>query len=173
MDDMHGDGVYFSNNEIIYKGNFTFGNLIGNGQMYNINDELIYNGEFLNGMPHGFGISYNIKQIRYICNWNQNFYNGYGLLIENNINKYGLFREGDLVEQINKIPKKFLKYLTNKELYDSNINLSKYTQPHTPPLIENMHICQNKAFNLTNMQSIDNKSNNTTVKTVYNPLNIR
>jgi hypothetical protein len=186
MDDMHGEGVYFSNNEIIYKGNFTFGSLIGKGQMYNIHDELIYDGEFLNSMPHGFGISYNNKQIMYVGNWIQNFYNGYGLLIENNINKYGMFREGELVEQINKIPKKFLKYLTNKELYDSNINLSKHAkplyfspiytkqpEPPAPPLIENIPNFQNQSFNLTNMKSFNNKSDNTTVKTVYNPMNIR
>ena len=151
--------------------------MTGVGKLYNINGELIYEGEFLNSMPHGFGLSYVNNEVSYVGKWNQNFYHGNGLLIENNTKKYGFFQEGVLIEQINKIPKKFIKYLNKKELYDLDINLTKYKQsiilspirmnlpePSAPPLIIEGQTVKSSITN--------NFKSNVATKTVFNPMNI-
>lgn len=169
QDLQHGKGKYITNNGFTYIGNFSVGSLIGNGEIYDINNELIYSGEFLNSLPHGFGISYLNGNIIYVGNWNQNYYHGYGLLIDNNIHKYGLFQEGNLVEQIYKIPKKFHKYINKKILYDSNINITKYITPTEPPLSETINIgIINPVLNVQK-----NSHNNLSDKSFFNPMNIR
>lgn len=103
-DEIHGVGKYISGNGYIYEGNFIFGNLFGSGKMYNMNLDLVYNGEFHNSLPHGFGISYLDNKLKYIGNWKQNLYHGYGVLVENDVNNYGKFHEGTLIEKVPKIP---------------------------------------------------------------------
>ena len=125
-DELHGKGKYINNNGYVYEGIFTVGVLLGHGNMYNENGDKIYEGDFLNNLPHGFGISYSETKILYVGKWNQNLYHGHGLLVENNTNKYGLFQEGVLIEQINKIPTKLYKYLVGNILYDSDIKLTKH-----------------------------------------------
>jgi hypothetical protein len=181
QDEIHGNGKYILTNGYIYEGDFTIGSMLGKGQMYDVNNELIYDGEFLNSLPHGFGISYINKQIEYIGNWNQNFYNGYGILFNKNSYKYGLFKEGELIEKIEQIPMKFMKYINKnkKELYDSNINLSKYITANNNPVygvIKEQFI--NPESSTTpleiNLSSCHNKKNNIPViKSVFNPLNVR
>lgn len=119
-DELHGKGKYYNNNGYTYEGIFSVGSLLGKGNMYDTNGDLIYEGDFLNNLPHGFGISYRDGKISYIGKWNQNLYHGHGLLIDNGINKYGLFQEGILTEQINKIPVKIHKYIDSGYSYNSN-----------------------------------------------------
>jgi hypothetical protein len=194
QDHQHGKGHFITNNGFTYVGNFTLNSLLGKGQIYNNFNNLIYEGDFLNNLPHGFGISYVNGEILYVGNWNENFYNGYGLLIENNVNKYGLFQEGILIEQINMIPHKFLKFIKrNKEIYDSNINISKYTNenkiifptfniPTAPPLEDFTKQISviNPVVNLYNGKNNDNiqnyktnKSEPNEIKSIFNPMNIR
>ena len=102
QDMIQGKGTYINNNGYIYEGNFTVGTLLGEGKLFNVNKELLYEGEFLNSLPHGFGKSYCNNLISYVGLWNQNFYHGHGLLIDNNTNKYGLYRQlllSNIVEQ--------------------------------------------------------------------------
>jgi hypothetical protein len=179
---MHGKGTYINNNGYIYEGNFIVGCLLGEGKLFDVNGELLYEGEFLNSLPHGFGLSYSNGKVNYVGRWNQNLYHGYGLLIENGVEKYGLFHEGSLVEQINKIPKKFYKYVTKKQVYDSDINLTKYVntklnyvfpqvipEPSAPPLVvENPfnHTLGKPVLNFNN-------ENKPFIKTTFNPLTTR
>jgi len=129
-DVVQGKGKYINNNGYIYEGQFTVGTLLGDGKIFNVNEELLYEGEFLNSLPNGFGKSYLNGTVHYVGMWHQNYYHGYGLLIEDEDNKYGLYQEGILVEKINNIPRKLYKYTskTKNQIYDSNINLSKYQQ---------------------------------------------
>lgn len=191
QDQQHGNGKFTSNNGYIYIGNFSIGTLLGNGEIRNINDELIYEGEFLNSLPHGFGISYINQTVSYVGNWNQNNYHGYGLLIENNKYKYGLFQEGKLIEQIFKIPNKFHKYLKKNILFDGGVNLSNYVKPTeinnlyisnltpgSPPIVYSQ-ISQfetiNPALNIQNLPKKTDKNilNDTPLKNIFNPINIR
>ena len=135
QDVIQGNGKYINNNGYIYEGQFTFGSLLGDGKIFNVSDELLYEGEFLNSLPHGFGKSYLNGTINYIGMWHQNYYHGYGLLIEDFDNKYGLYQGGILAEQINNIPPKFYKYINKnqKQIYDSDINLSKYKKSQLKP----------------------------------------
>jgi hypothetical protein len=187
-DEIQGKGKYISNNGFIYNGNFIINNLIGKGQIYNNYNELIYDGEFLNSLPHGFGISYVDNKISYVGNWNQNFYNGHGIIKENNIVKYGIFQEGKLVEQIEKIPQKFLQYFNikkNKNLKNKNLhhkNIIKFNPKH--PQISNIHIqpqiIENPFNNISTTFSFNStmaktKINNDILpeKTFFTPSNIR
>ena len=100
--------------------------MLDKGKILNINGELLYEGGFLNSLAYGFGISYYNNSVSYVGQWNQNMYHGHGLLIENDTYKYGLYKDGILIEQIKKIPYDFHKYIKNTlntQLYDSNINL--------------------------------------------------
>ena len=128
QDMIQGKGKYINNKGYIYEGQFMVGALLGDGKIFNINEELLYEGEFLNSLPNGFGKSYLNGTVHYVGMWHQNYYHGYGLLIEDTVNKYGLYQEGILVEQINHIPRKFYKYIdktqNQTQIYDSNINLS-------------------------------------------------
>jgi len=153
LGELHGKGKYFNNNGYICESVFSVGTLLGHGTMYDINGDLIYEGEFLNSFPHGLGISYSNGKVLYVGKWNQNLYHGYGLLIENNTNKYGLFQEGVLVEQINKIPASFNKYIKNVYSHDSHINLTKQVdsnQKSTLKIYPNL-----KAQSFTPVNSID------------------
>lgn len=172
-DEMHGKGKYINNNGYTYEGNFTLGTLLDEGKIFNVNGELLYEGEFINSLPHGFGISYINNTVSYVGMWNQNMYHGHGLLIEDSSHKYGLYQDGFLVEQINKIPKKFYKYINKPQIYDSNINLTKYVdskqnfkydtlQPSAPPLIVDNPV----NFILANTTQIP-------LKSTFNPMNTR
>lgn len=176
QDEIQGVGKYISTNGYIYEGEFTIGSMVGKGKMYNINNELIYDGEFLNSFPHGFGISYSKNQILYVGQWSQNLYNGHGILFDNISYKYGMFREGELIEKIDKIPKKYIKYIdkTKKELCSSNINISKYVSTNSR-CIGDINKSQNAYLELPHNTSLQhNKTNNKPIiKSVFNPLNVR
>lgn len=191
--EIQGIGKYISTNGYIYEGEFTIGSMFGKGHLYDINNELIYDGEFLNSFPHGFGISYIKNQISYVGYWNQNFYNGHGILFENNSYIYGLFKEGILIEKKDNIPQIFVKYIiqNKKNIYDSNINISKYIVTNVKPIIEvtkEQHIYIPNVPSLgspttppSDISSPKNSNNNIKIlcndkpiiKTVFNPLNIR
>lgn len=193
QDQPHGKGKYISNNGYIYEGNFCIGTLMDKGQLYNFNNELIYEGEFLNSLPHGFGISYNNGLVSYVGKWNQNYYQGHGLLIENNNYNFGIFQEGILIEKINNIPKKFLKYVNKSKttIFDSNVNVSKaskisnftqvypsYVKPSAPPLITENPFNQtttipNKIFNSSNLKNENYTKESSSIKSFFNPINVR
>ena len=191
QDQQHGKGKYISNNGYIYNGNFSFGTLLGNGEIRDINNELIYEGEFLNSLPHGFGISYVNGSISYVGKWNQNYYHGHGLLIENNSYRYGVFQEGKLVEQLYKIPQKLQKYINKSIIFDSNINITNYVKPTetnniyaayvapTAPPIYEKDLKQigtiNPILNIQTTPKMSNKinSNDLSIKSIFNPMNIR
>ena len=170
-DELHGKGKYISNNGYVYEGVFTVGSLLGKGNMYDADGNLIYEGDFLNNLPHGFGISYYNGKILYVGKWNQNLYHGHGLLIDNNTNKYGLFQEGMLVEQITKIPTKLYRYINGTNLYDSNINLTKHINSGQNPTSKNVPNLKPQFFTQIHPVNLHQTSQLADSRIIENPFN--
>ena len=109
----HGVGIYRFPDGSEYTGEWNNGKFNGLGE-FNNQEQKKYFGYFKNDKRSGFGfeIWFNDKKA-FVGFWKKNEMNGYGKLIVKDKKKYGLWKEGKLMETINK--KDFFKRLKEEK----------------------------------------------------------
>jgi antitoxin component YwqK of YwqJK toxin-antitoxin module len=78
------DNSYTFDTDYYYKGQFTHGMMIGNGQLLNAGQAILYDGAVLNGVREGNGAQYESGYIRYVGSFSGNKRNGFGALLYSN-----------------------------------------------------------------------------------------
>lgn len=102
--------LYWSNDNIRYKGSMLDNQYSGYGKAYNLDGTLQYDGEWKEGKYHGNGKSYYNGHLVFDGNWNNNEMCGYGIKHANPDKKYDWTYEGEWENnQLNGLGKKYNK----------------------------------------------------------------
>ena len=115
---MNGEGIYYFNKNAWYEGSFKNNKIEGFG-ILNVKSSKIYVGFFKNDYKDGFGIKiWDNDKKAYVGFWKDNKQDGFGKLFKKDKIKYGIYRDGNIINEvednakINKIFKDINEYFS-------------------------------------------------------------
>ena len=125
---LNGYGIYTFKDGSIYKGEWKGNRMNGIGE-FSFPGIKTYIGYFQRDIRCGFGITiWHIENKAFIGFWNNNQQNGIGKFISNNKMKYGIWKDGKLIEKINN-KMEFNKRLNNEEIaYLAYLKIDQYSE---------------------------------------------